>query len=164
MDKIIKLEEYEDFKMFDPVLTLNEDISFDNRFCVLNTSMGNIAFSYYELGIAPSFIIQNNILFINFGKSCYVIDLIQNKVLYQSNNLVSIIFEIIQCNSKSCVVFIGEFSLLCFSVEGNLIWKNTYKNIIFDWEITNEGLLISFENGDKTLILFENGNGVPVAK
>lgn len=54
MNEIIRVEGVEDFELYDPVLILNEDIYFDNRFCVLNTGMGNIAFSYYELGVAPS--------------------------------------------------------------------------------------------------------------
>ena len=162
MSDIIKLEELEDFKMYSPILVLNEDIYFDNRFCVLNTNMGNIAFSYYELGIAPSVVIENKILFLSFGVSCYVINLVGNKLLYQSNGLASIVFEIVKCSTKSCVVFVGELSLLCFSIEGLLMWKNSYRNIIFDWRVTDEGIFVELENGEKMLVSFENGNGVSI--
>lgn len=159
MKNIIKLESADDFKMYNPVLVLNEDIYFDNRFCVVITDMGNIAFSYNELGVAPGVVIQNKILFLSFGTSYYVIDLSEKKLLYQSDSS-SVIFEIIKCNSKSCVVFIGEIALLCFSLDGRLIWKNSYSYTIYDWVITEEGISVVFENGEKWLVSFDNGNGV----
>lgn len=152
MNKIIKLERAADFKMYNPMLVLNEDMYFDNRFCILNTNMGNIAFSYYELGVDPSVVIQNRILFLSFGESYYVINLAENKFLYKSNDSLSVIFEIIKCDLKDCVVFVGELSLLCFSLEGRLIWKNNYRNIIHDWVIVEKGIYVIFENEEKILI------------
>ncbi len=51
-------------------------------------------------------------------------------------------------------------SLICFSLEGDLIWKNNYRNTIFDWSISNEGLSIVFDNDDKWLVLLKDGNGI----
>lgn len=81
MNGIIKLEQVEDFEIYNTLLTLNEDLDFDNQFCVLNTNIGNIAFSYYDLGIAPSFILQNEILFLSFGKSYYIINLKEKNIM-----------------------------------------------------------------------------------
>lgn len=160
MNEITRVEGVGDFELYNPILILNEDIYFDNRFCVLNTNMGNIAFSYYELGVAPSAVIHNTILFWGFGQSYYVIDLNENRLLYQSNHSLTIIYEIVKCNEKSCVIFIGELSLLCFSLEGRLIWESNYRYIIYDWVIAEEGMNVVFENGEKMFISFENGNGV----
>lgn len=160
MNEIIRVEGVEDFELYDPVLILNEGIYFDNRFCVLNTGMGNIAFSYYELGVPPSAVIHNTILFLSFGQSYYVIDVTENTLLYQSNHSLTIIYEIVKCNEKSCVVFIGELDLFCFSFEGRLIWENNYRCIIYDWVIAEEGMDVVFENGGKMFVSFENGNGV----
>lgn len=162
MNEIIKLEGVEDFKMYNPMLVLNEDVYFDNQFCILSTNMGNIAFTYYDLGVVPSFAIQNKILFLSFGKSYYVINLVENKLLYQSNNSLSVIFEVLKCISNSCVVFVGELSLLCFDLDGKMIWENNYKNTIYDWVIVEKGISVVFENGEKMLISFKNGNGVSV--
>lgn len=42
------------------------------------------------------------------------------------------------------------------------MWKNSYRNTIFDWSIKDEGLSIIFENNEKWLIYFEDGNGIPI--
>lgn len=161
MNKIISLEQVTDYDMYNPILALSEDLDFDNRFCVLNTNAGNIAFSYYDLGIVPDYIIQDTILFLSFGKGYYIVDLKEKNILCQSNDSLSVIFEIVKSDVQSCIVFIGEMSLICFSLKGKLMWKNSYRNTIFDWSITDEGLSIVFENNEKWLILFENGNGFP---
>lgn len=44
MSKIISLENIQDYKKYNPILTMSEDLDYDNRFCVLNTNVGNIAF------------------------------------------------------------------------------------------------------------------------
>ena len=160
MNEIIKLKDVQEFKTYDPILVLNEDIYSDNHFCVLNTNRGNIAFSYYDLGVAPSFLVQNEILFLNFGQSAYVIDLSKSQLLYRSNNISDIIFEIVKVDKKSCILFIGELSLLCFNLKGQLIWKNSYRNSIYDWKIDEDGISVIFESEDKILVLYENGNGV----
>ena len=49
MNKIINLEQMSDFEVYNPILTLNEDVDFDNRFVIICTNLGNIAFSYYDL-------------------------------------------------------------------------------------------------------------------
>ena len=65
MNRLINLEKITDYEMYNPILTLCEDLDFDNHFCVLSTNAGNIAFSYYDLGITPDFIIQDTILFLS---------------------------------------------------------------------------------------------------
>ena len=162
MNKITSLEKVKDYEMYNPVLTLSEDLDFDNRFCVLNTNVGYIAFSYYNLGIDPDYIIQDTILFLSFGKGYYIVNLKEKNILYQSNDSLSVIFEIVKSDMQSCIVFIGEMSLICFSLEGERIWENNYRNTIFDWSIMDEGISIVFENSEKWLILFKNGNGIPV--
>lgn len=42
------------------------------------------------------------------------------------------------------------------------MWENDYRNIVCDWSIMNEGVKIIFENNEKLLVLFSNGNGIPV--
>lgn len=162
MSKIISLENIQDYKKYNPILTMSEDLDYDNRFCVLNTNVGNIAFSYYDLGIAPNYTIQDTILFLYFGKSHYIVNLKENNILYQSNDGLSVIFEIVKSDMQSCIVFIGEMSLICFSLEGERRWENNYRNTIFDWSIMDEGISIVFENNEKWLILFKDGNGIPV--
>ena len=51
MDKIISLGQVADYDIYNPILVLSEDLDYDNRFCVIHTSAGNIAFSYYDLEI-----------------------------------------------------------------------------------------------------------------
>lgn len=160
MNEVIKLDGIEEFETYSPLLILNEDVYLDNQFCILITDMGNVAFSYYELGVAPSVVIQNKILFLSFGTSYYVIDLIQNKLLYQSNNSSTVIYTILKYDLKPCIIFIGELSLLCFSMDGVLSWKNDYRYTIYDWKIVESGIFIIFENGKKMLVSVENGNGV----
>ncbi len=160
MNKIISLEQAADYEKYNPILTLSEDWDFDNRFCVIPTNVGNIAFSYYDLGIAPDYIIQDTILFLSFGKGYYIVDLKEKNIVCQSDDSLSVIFEIVKFDVQSCIVFVGEMSLICFSLEGNLMWKNSYRNTIFDWSITDEGLSIVFENNEKWLILLKDGNGI----
>ena len=78
MNDIINLEKATEYVVYNPILTLSEDVDYDNCFCVLQTNSGNIAFSYYDLGIAPAYVIQNTILFLSFGKGYYIIDLKEN--------------------------------------------------------------------------------------
>lgn len=164
MKEIINLEEVDDFKEYNPVLIISEDLNYDNRFCILKTNVGNVAFSYYDLGIKPNVVIQNGILFLSFGKSYYVINLNESKLLYQANDLFSIIFEIIKCEFSPYIVFIGELSLRCFSQEGQLIWENSYKNKIMDWLAVDGGILIVFENDVKWIVSYKDGNGTLVAE
>jgi len=160
MGKIISLEQATDYGEYNPILTLSEDRDFDNRFCVIPTNEGNIAFSYYDLGIAPNYIIQDTILFLGFGKGYYIVDLKQKEIICQSEDASSVIFEIVKSDAQSCIVFIGEMSLICFSLGGNLMWKNSYRNTIIDWSVSNEGLSVVFENNEKWLILLKDGNGI----
>lgn len=162
MNKIINLEKIKDYEQYNPLLILSEDSDFDNCFCILNTNMGDIAFSYYDLGIEPSYVIQDKILFLSFGKKYCIINLKEKNILYKSDNDLYVIFEIIKSELKSCIVFIGEMSLICFNFEGKRIWENNYREIICDWSIMEEGISIIFENNEKWLVLFEDGNGIPV--
>lgn len=76
-NNIIYLEQITDYETYDPILLFSEDLDFDNKFCVLNTHVGNIGFSYYDLGVAPSYIIHDTILFLSFGNSYYIVNLIE---------------------------------------------------------------------------------------
>lgn len=162
MNNIISVESITDCENYNPILMFNEDFDFDNRFCVLNTDVGNIVFSYYDLGVAPSYIIHDAMLFLCFGKSYYIVNLKENNVVYQTNDSLSVIYEIVKSDKQSCIVFIGEMSLICFGMKGERIWENHYKNVIFDWDVVDEGITVLFENNKKWLVLFENGNGFPV--
>ena len=162
MNKIIHLEQLADYERYNPILTLSEDLYYDNRFCIIHTNIGNIAFSYYDLGIAPNYIVQDTILFLSFGNGYYVLNLKEKCILCKSADALSVIFEIIKFDAQSCIVFVGEISLICFDLEGNLIWKNSYINIIFDWSVTNKGLSVVFENEEKWLISLKDGNGIRI--
>lgn len=149
-----------DYDVYNPIFTLSEDPDYDNRFYVIQTNVGNIAFSYYDLGIAPDYIIQDRTLFISFGKGYYILDLKEKCIIYQSDDALSVILKIIKFNVQSCIVFVGEMSLICFSLEGDLIWKNCYRNTILDWSVTNNGLSVVFENDEKWMISLKDGNGI----
>ena len=88
-----------------------------------------MAFLNYDLGIAPSYIIQDTILFLSCGSSYYIVNLKEKKVIYESRNSLSVIFEIVKSNKQSCVVFIGELSLICFSLRGQKMWENDISKI-----------------------------------
>lgn len=75
---------------------------------------------------------------------------------------MSAIFEIVRSDLHSCIVFIGEMSLFCFSLEGEAMWKNDYRTIIFNWAVKEEGIFVEFEDGKKVLVSFKNGNGVTI--
>ncbi len=160
MNKIINLEQVTDYEIYNPILTLSEDLDYDNRFCVIRTNAGNIAFSYYDLGIVPDYIIQDTILFLSFGKSYYILDLKEKSILCKSDETSSVIFEIIKFDVQPHILLVGEMSLICFGLEGDLIWKNSYRNTIFDWSVTNKGVLVIFENDEKWLISLKDGNGI----
>ncbi len=162
MNKIIILEQVTDYDVYNPILTLSEDLDYDNRFCVICTNVGNIAFSYYDLGIAPDYMLQGTILFLSFGQGYYILDLKEKCILCKSDDSLSVIFEIIKFDIQSCIIFVGELSLICFSLEGKLKWKNNYRNTIFDWSVTDKGLSIVFENNDKWLISLKDGNGIRI--
>lgn len=160
---VISLEQITDYEAYNPILLFSEDLDFDNKFCVLNTYAGNIGFSYYDLGVAPCYVIHDKILFLSCGNSYYIADLKEKNVIYESRNSLSVIFEIVKSDKQSCVVFIGEMSLICFSLKGEKMWENHYRNTICDWSIMNEGVKTIFENNEKLLVLFSNGNGIPEA-
>lgn len=162
MNKIISLEKLTDYEVYNPIFTLSEDPDYDNRFCVIQTNVGNIAFSYYDLGIAPDYMIQDTTMFLSFGKGYFILDLKEKCILCKSDDSLSVIFEIIKFDVQSCIVFVGEISLICFSLKGNLIWKNSYRNTIFDWVVKDKGLSIVFENDEKWLISLKDGNGIRV--
>ncbi|MDE6251055.1 MAG: hypothetical protein K2M78_00210 [Lachnospiraceae bacterium] len=162
MNNIISLEQVADYDVYNPILTLSEDLDYDNRFCVIHTNMGNVAFSYYDLGIAPDYIIQDTTLFLSFGKGYYILDLKDKCTLCKFDDSLSVIFEIIKFDVQSCIVFVGEMSLICFSLEGNFIWRNSYRNTIFDWSVTDKGLYIVFENYEKWIISLKDGNGIRI--
>ncbi len=160
MNKIISLEQMSDFEVYNPIITLNEDVDFDNRFVVISTNLGNIAFSYYDLGPAPDYIIHDTKMFLCFGQGYYILDLKEKCILYKGDDALGALFEIIKFDLQSCVVFIGELSVICFGLEGDLLWKNTFRYIIFDWSVTDEGLMVVFENDEKRLVLLKDGNGI----
>lgn len=160
MNKIINLEQVTDYEIYNPIFTLSEDLDYDNRFCLIYTNAGNIAFSYYDLGIAPDYIIQDTILFLSFGKSYYILDLKEKCILCKFDDTSSVIFEIIKFNVQPYILLAGEMSLICFGLEGDLIWKNSYRNTIFDWSVTNKGVSVVFENNEKWMISLKDGNGV----
>lgn len=162
MNNIISLEKVTDYEVYNPILTLSEDSDYDNRFCVIHTNVGNIAFSYYDLGIVPDYVIQDTTLFLSFGKGYYILDLKEKCILCKSDDSLSVIFKIIKFDVQSCIVFVGEISLICFSLEGNLIWKNSYRNTIFNWSATDKGLSVVFENDEKWLISLKDGNGIHI--
>ena len=105
------------------------------------------SFSYYDLGVAPSYIIHDTILFLSCGSSYYIVNLKEKSHIW--------ITKLIICD-------IWELSLICFSLRGQKMWENDYRNIVCDWSIMNEGVKIIFENNEKLLVLFSNGNGIPV--
>ncbi len=160
MDKIISLGQVADYDIYNPILVLSEDLDYDNRFCVIHTSAGNIAFSYYDLGITPDYIIQDMVLFLSFGKSYYILNLKEKCILCKSGDTSSVIFEIMKLDDQPYILFVGEMSLLCFGLEGDLIWKNSYRNTIFDWSVTNKEISVVFENNVKWLISLKDGNGI----
>lgn len=149
-----------DYKVYNPILTLNEDVDYDNRFAVICTNLGNIAFSYYDLGIAPNYIIHDTILFLCFGKGYYILDLKEKCILYKAVDAFSVIFEIIKFDLQSCIVFVGELSVICFGLEGDLLWKNSFRNTIFDWSVTDKGFMVVFETDEKRLILLKDGSSI----
>lgn len=59
-------------------------------------------------------------------------------------------------------MFVGEVSLICFNLAGQLMWRNAYENSIYDWVISDEEIFIVFENDQKMSVSFEDGNGVVV--
>lgn len=61
---------------------------------------------------------------------------------------------------KRKIVFIGELSVICFGLEGDLLWKNDYRYSIFDWSVTDKGLMVVFENDEKLLVFLKDGNGI----
>lgn len=160
MKNIITLEQITDYEIYNPILVFSEDLDFDNKFCVLRTNVGYIGFSYYDYGIAPSYIIYDAILFLSFGRSYYIVNLKDNNIVHQSRDSLSIIFEIVKNDIQSCVVFIGEMSLICFSLKGKKIWENNYRNAICDWYVVDDGVIIFFDNNEKWLVLFKDGNGL----
>lgn len=160
MEKIINLEQVTDYEVYNPILTLSEDLDYDNSFCIIHINVGNIAFSYYDLGITPDYIIQDTTMFLSFGKGYYILDLKRKCILYKFDDALSVIMEILKFDVQSCIVFVGEMSLICFGLKGDLIWKNSYRNIIFDWSVTDKGLSVVFENKEKWLISVKDGNGV----
>lgn len=162
MNKIIGLTQASDYEGYNPVLILREDLDFDNRFCVICTNEGNVAFSYYDLGIMPNYIIQGTVLFLGFGKGYYIIDLKEKNIICESNDTLSVIFEIIKLDVQSCVIFIGEISLICFSLEGEKLWENNYRNTIFNWSVSDETISVVFDNNDKWIILLKDGNGIHI--
>ncbi|MCI8980708.1 MAG: hypothetical protein HFE52_08605 [Clostridia bacterium] len=160
MNKIISLEQMSDCEEYNPILTLNEDVDYDNRFVVICTNLGNIGLSYYDLGIAPNYIIHETKLFLCFGKGYYIMDLKEKCLLYRADDAFSVIYEIIKFDMQSCIVFVGEMSVICFGLEGDLLWKNSYRNTILDWSITDKGFMVVFENNEKRLILLKDGNSI----
>lgn len=161
-NNIIYLEQITDYETYDPILLFSEDLDFDNKFCVLNTYEGNIGFSYYDLGVAPSYIIHGTILFLSYGISYHIVNLKEKSIIYESRNAFSVIFEIVKLDKQSRIMFIGEISLICFNLKGEKMWENDYRNTIYDWSVMEEGVKIIFENNEKRLVLFSNGNGIPV--
>ena len=160
MNKIISLKKMSDCEVYNPILTLSEDLDYDNRFAVICTNVGSIAFSYYDLGIAPKYIIHDTTLFLCFGKGYYILDLKEKCILYKADDAFSVIFEIIKFTVPSCIVFVGEMSVICFGLKGNLLWKNSYRNTILDWSVTEKGVMAVFEDDEKRLILLKDGNSI----
>ena len=60
---IISLEQITDYETYRPILLFSEDLDFDNKFCVLNTYVGNIGIKKKKKGIDASNKIQDTILF-----------------------------------------------------------------------------------------------------
>ena len=99
-------------------------------------------------------------MFLCFGKGYYILDLKEKCILYKADDAFSVIFEIIKFTVPSCIVFVGEMSVICFGLKGNLLWKNSYRNTILDWSVTEKGVMAVFEDDEKRLILLKDGNSI----
>lgn len=157
MNEITYLE-YADFKFYNPIFVFNEDLLYDNCFCILNTDLGNIAFSYHNTGIKPGAVIHDNLLFLGFGVSFYVIDLNDKKIIYKNSDRMFVFFEVIKCSLKECILIIEELGLKCFSFKGKLMWENHYPYIIYDWLVSDNQIIVIYENGEKKMVSYKNGS------
>ena len=62
-------------------IVLRENENEDNKFYLIQTEYGNLGFTYYHLGTKPSIILKNYILFMGFGTSIVVKDILQDSII-----------------------------------------------------------------------------------
>lgn len=53
-------------------------------------------------------------------------------------------------------------AVICFGVEGEVLWKNSYRNMILDWFVTGKGFMVVFEDDEKVLISLKDGNSIRI--
>lgn len=148
---IINKTDY-DSDLYKVIFKFDEDQQFDNVFCILKCSYGNIAIAYYDNNVPVNYYLHNEILFLSYGKTCTVLDLKKRIPLYYDTGAFSLIYDIVSIPSKEKVLMIGEISIKCFSSDGKLIFNMSCKEIIADWKISENDVEITYYDGSNELI------------
>lgn len=113
--------------------------------------------TYYNYGIRPSFVMENNNrnLWIGFGKKVFCIDIFSLEIKLEEE-LVSIFYEVISDSVKKYICVICELDIYCFTSYKN-IWKVGFKDIINEFEIDNDKKIKVRCNTDEFLVMLANG-------
>jgi len=144
---IINLNTRNELNRYNPLFVYTENAALDNCFIIFEGTEYNLGFSYYHLGIPARVSVINDILFMGFGITIYVYDLVKKEELYVRKDELQVIYEINYFEHLDKVVYLCECRLLCFSGKGEILFENTYNSTIVDWEIEENTILIKLEDG-----------------
>ena len=145
-----KLKETADF-------LFRENENLDNKFYLVQTKYGTLGFTYYHLGIKPSIILRNDILFMGFGTSIIIYNIFQKNLLYKITDTMHIVYELQYNSYFEYIVCICELCILTFNSKGKLLWENGVQDPIYDYKIKEKSVEIQFE--DKTILSLSLDNG-----
>lgn len=143
---VINVFNRENLNNYNTLFVYSEDYSFDNRFCIFETDKYNFGFSYYYLGISERFVVVKDILFMGFGTTVFIYNLIQQEILYVMQDALQVIYEIYSFEHLNKVVYLCENKLLCFTVGGINLFEHTYNSSIVDWAFDDNVLSLKLED------------------
>lgn len=153
---IIKLQNRADFG--DVKVIFCEDEYTDNCYYMIQVNNIKIGISYYDLGVRPAIKVIYNTIFIGFGNSILIYDYVEEKLIYHDIDPLHIVYEVKFIEDLNYVLFICELKLLCFDLQGVLVWENGFYDLIKDWKIQKNNIILYFNNNKEFEVSIKSGN------
>lgn len=133
----------------------------DNKFYLIQTEHGKVGITYYNLGVKPSIILKDNILFMAFGTSIISFDVFYKKLLYKITDAMYVTYELQYNKYFNQIICICELSILAFNSKGLLLWESGVQDVITDYELEERSIRIHFDDESELALSLENGKVIP---
>ncbi|MDL2302373.1 hypothetical protein LJC58_08460 [Lachnospiraceae bacterium OttesenSCG-928-D06] len=164
MYKDIHIKKYDSLRELCNVNNLTrEDIygnllEVNNRFWLITVDDIKLPITYCEYGIEPKiqYAQKSNVLVIGFEKKLMIFDIV-SKQLIDEKVLQSVFYTFLFHEAEDCIVIVCELDVLVIDIHGNIIWDIGFHDIVTDYQIIDNKLIINSADGDITHYAIKDG-------